>query len=597
MAKNQDKIASVGGQAVIEGVMMRGTSSMATAVRDSDGIIRTEKKRVKPNKERNLFFRLPFIRGFFAFFNSLFGGAKTLMRSAEVFGEAEPTKFEKFVSRKLKINISSAVALVSVTLGLVLALFLFIWLPVNLCNWMQGWFNTSFSVWAKNFIEGGIKLLVFLGYLFFCTLIKDVKRVFMYHGAEHKTITCYEKGLDLTVENVKNCSRVHDRCGTTFLVFVMLLSIILFALFESLLFTNNVILSKPLRILFKIALVPVVAGLSYELLKVLSKTNSIFVYPIKLPGILLQKLTTKEPDDKMIEVAITAFNTVLEMDNDPNIAEQEFVIMKKRKEVTNYVNSVLKKSGIDEDAEAEWIVSIMLGIKRSEVYTDNMVSARNQDKIYSVLNQRITGRPLWYCIGDTEFFGLKFLVDERVLIPRPETEILVEKALLDIKDGQTVLDMCTGSGAIAISISKNAKANVFAVDVSSDALDLAKENAKLNQANVEFIQSDLFSGLGDRTFDVIISNPPYIKSQDILSLEREVKDFEPKIALDGGEDGYFFYREIAKNIKNYIKPNGILLMECGVGQANDILELFENCKSKSIIKDYNDIDRIVRIEF
>lgn len=589
--RNKEKRVSIGGQAVIEGVMMRGASSMATAVRDQDGVIRVESKRIKPQNKRNVFLRLPLIRGVVSFVQSLTDGTATLMRSAEVFGEGEPSKFQKFLADKLKVNVMGVVTTLSLVIALALAIVLFMWLPQFIRGLLENVFSTKFDLWAKNFIEGGLKLLVFVSYILLCTLMKDVRRTFMYHGAEHKTISCYEKGMELTVENVKKCSRVHNRCGTTFLVFVMLISILVFALIESLI---GVSVEKLYRILLKLVLLPVVAGLSYELLKALAKTDCFVFYPLKVPGLLLQRITTKEPTDDMIEVAIKSFTTVLQMDSDPSIKEQSFVVAKKRKEVLEDVIKTLKENGIDEVAEAEWIVSISLGIKRTQVRTDNLVTPLEIDKINAIVSDRIKGRPLWYCVGDTDFYGYTLKVDERVLIPRPETELLVEKALEIVKNDSVVLDLCTGSGAIAIAVNKEKGVKTLAVDKSIDALELAKENAKIVGADVEFIESDMFSALNGNKFDVIISNPPYIKREDLSSLQSEVKDFEPIMALDGGEDGLDFYKIIANNAKDYLNVGGVLLLECGIGQATDIAEMLKGFSSVEIIKDYENIDRIVK---
>ena len=588
---NQNDKVAIGGQAVLEGVMMRGKTSMATAVRDEDGIIRVESQRIKPQKERNLFFRLPIIRGVVSFVSSLVTGTKVLMRSAEVYGESEPSKFEKFLADKLKINIMSVVMTVSLLLGFALAILLFMFLPQFAREGLELLFKVKFDVWAKSFIEGVLKIFIFVGYVFLASLLKDIKRTFMYHGAEHKTITCFESKKDLTVENAKTCSKIHDRCGTTFMVFVMIISILTFAIVESLIGQN---VEKLFRILLKIALLPVVAGLSYELLKLLAKTKSPLVLPLKWPGMLLQKITTREPTDDMIEVAICAFKTVYDMDRDMSIPEQKFVVPKKRKDVLADVKNTLLENGIDENAESEWIVSIALGIKRDEVNADAQVSPKNIDIINKMVNERISGRPLWYCVGDADFYGYTLNVDERVLIPRPETEILVENALKHINKDSVVLDLCTGSGAIAIAIKKESGAKVFAVDISQDALDLAKENAIKNCADINFIQSDLFKNLQGQKFDVIVSNPPYIKSEDIKSLQREVKDFEPILALDGGKDGLDFYKQISKEIKNYLNENGVVLFECGEGQAQDIKDMLIGFMSVEIIKDYNQIERIVK---
>ncbi len=595
-----EKCTSIGGQAVIEGVMMRGNSAMAIAVRDEDGAIRIESKRLKPKEKSSKFSRLPIIRGVVSFIQSFTVGTQTLMRSAEVFGEGEPSKFEKWMAEKLKIDVMKVVTFISLLIGLCLAVFLFMWLPQSLRGLLEDLIGYPFGVWAKNFIEGGLKLFVFISYIFLASLIKDVRRTFMYHGAEHKTISCYESGQDLTVENAKKCSRVHDRCGTTFLVFVLTISIIVFAVFEALVGQPLLIalgegtLYNLVRVLCKVAFLPVVAGLSYELLKALAKTKSAWVKPFKVPGLLLQRITTREPNDKMLEVAIAAFNTVMEMDLNPEIPEKSFNIAKTRREVTNEISAKLKENGIEEQAEAEWIVSITLGVKRDQVYTDQIIPPADIRKIKKIVKERVTGRPLWYCIGDTEFYGHKIKVDERVLIPRPETELLVYNALDYLDERKRVLDLCTGSGAIAIAIKKERNPIVTAVDKSMDALDLAKENAKINDVDIKFVWSDMFSALEGRKFDLIISNPPYIKSQDIKTLQTEVKDFEPIMALDGGEDGYDFYKIIAEQASEHLNADGVLLLECGIGQASEIAKMLTGFKSVEIIKDYEYTDRIIK---
>ena len=576
----------------MEGVYMRGASSEAIAVRDQDGVIRLETKR-RNNTSKKLLYKIPIVRGIAAFIDSLFGGTKTLMRSAEVYGEGEPSKFEKWLAEKLKINVMTVVSVISVLLGLVIAVALFMFLPQVVRGGLEKWLNSgnTFNVWAKNFIEGGVKLLIFTLYILSVSLLKDIRRTFMYHGAEHKTITCFERGLDLTVENAAKCPRVHDRCGTTFIVFVLFISIIVMACVESLLGGN---VQGAWRVLLKLVLLPVVAGLSYELLKLLAKTKSPLVFPLKAPGFLLQLLTTREPSKDMLEVAITSFKAVYEMDNDESVSERKFDLPEKRCDVLANVKAKLNENGIDEEAEAEWIVSITLGIKRNEVNTENLVSVKNIEKINKLVEERISGRPLWYCIGDTNFYGYTIKTDERALIPRPETELLVENALKVIDETKTVLDLCTGSGAIAVAISKETGAEVYASDVSLDALKLARENEELNGAKIKFVLSDMFEAFDKEKFDVIVSNPPYINSGDVKDLQKEIREFEPIMALDGGEDGLHFYRIIAKNAKNYLKKGGALFLECGAGQAADIKNMLIDFSQVEIIKDYEDIDRIVK---
>lgn len=594
MGKNAVKKTSIGGQAVIEGVMMRGRTAEAVCVRDAGGVIRTESRRIRPPEKRFFLLRLPVIRGVVAFCSSLFGGMNTLTRSAEVFGEEEkPNKFEIWLAKVFHFDVMRFLTAVSIVLGVGLAVLLFVLLPSVLSELLEKTFQTQFSPFAKNFIEGGIKILIFILYILFCTLIPDVRRTFAYHGAEHKTISCFENGLALTPENAKKCSRIHDRCGTTFIFFVMLIGILIFALFESLLAVYDIKLSVFYRVLIKIGLLPLVAGLSYELLKGLSKTKSKWFLPLKLPGMALQCLTTREPDEKMLEVAIAAFNEVMKMDADASYPTKRFVLPEPAKDVTKRVVACLKEKGVDA-SDGEWIVAISAKISRSEVYSDMPISADAIDEINAFLNERLTGRPLWYVLGNAQFFDEILRVDERALIPRPETEELVEKALSYIKENNEVLDLCTGSGAIAIAVNKKKNCKVTASDISKDALSLAKENAEICGANITFVESNMFQSLTGR-YDCIISNPPYIPSGDISGLQTEVKDFEPRLALDGGADGLEYYKIIALFWKNYLKDDGKLFLECGIGQAEKVASLFIGAKKTEIFKDLEGVERIVVI--
>lgn len=580
---------NIGGQAVLEGVMMRGPSTMCVSVRDQDGEIRYETERNKPLSEKPLIFRIPIIRGMINFFTSLLSGSKILMRSAEVFGEGEPSGFEKWLSKTFKIDIMSVVMTISLILGLALAVFLFMWVPQTVTGLLAPAFGLESTDVLFNLIEGIIKILIFAAYILLTSLLKDIRRTYMYHGAEHKTINCYEYGLPLTVENVKKCSRIHDRCGTTFMFFVMFVSIIVFSLVNAF-----AMLQGFYRILLKICLLPVVAGLSYELLKGLAKTDSPLVLPLKAPGMLLQMITTREPDDSMIEVAINSFNTVLEMEADKSIQPVKFVTALTTCKLLEKVSSSLKAAMIDDAADAEWIVSIVSGEKRSEIATSQkLLSPKLVEKAMSYTEKRATGMPLWYVIGDTEFYGYRLKVDQRVLIPRPETEEVVSKALEYIDGDSAVLDLCTGSGAIAIAIKKQKGCKVAASDISDGALSLAAENAAELSADINFVKSNLFDDISG-SFDVIISNPPYVKTSDIKNLAKEVS-FEPVSALDGGEDGLAFYRLIAAHFKDYLNPNGKLVLECGDGEAEDIAAMFAPDKT-TIFKDLNGIDRIVVVE-
>ena len=594
----------IGGQAVMEGVMMRGKCAMATAVRDGEGKVQVESERLTPPEKRSRFSRLPFVRGVVNFVNSLVVGNRVLMRSAEVAegDDEQPSKAEKWLAEKHKINLNALLNGAATILGIVLAVLIFVLVPQALTQ-LTGFRTTGIQGLWFNLIEGGIRIAIFILYILGISLIKTLRRVYMYHGAEHKTITCFERGLPLTVENVRECSRVHDRCGTTFLFLVMVVSILVFSLANALvgtyIYTGHKTLDFFIRLCFKLLMLPVVAGVSYEVLRALARTRNKFFLIFKAPGLLLQRITTKEPDDGMIECAIAAFQRVYDMDADPTIPETVFATACKMTELLANTKKRFKDNGIDEE-EAEWIFSILLNIPKSAVNTEEHILKVAQVKeILKVADERLTGRPLWYVMGDADFYGYKIKVDERVLIPRPETEELAQQVIASAEEGDNILDLCTGSGAGAIAVYKELeksrrKANVTAADVSGDALALARENAEFNGADVTFVQSDLFSRIRGR-YNIIVSNPPYIPTKDIEGLQREVREFEPRLALDGGEDGLDFYRRIAQEAGKYLVRGGMLIMEVGMGEAEDVVKLFKYCDYAMIVKDMQGVDRFVKI--
>lgn len=598
--KKKDCRTYIGGQAVLEGVMMRGRKAYAIAVRDPEGNIQVESKRLHPSKKMRIASKIPLVRGVINFVSSLIMGSKILMRSAEVYGDVgEPSRFEKWCEAKLHINMMSVISFIATLVGIVLAVGLFVALPLWLSNLIfpeRLWWTIGY-----NLAQGGLRLVIFILYIVVITAMRDIRRVFMYHGAEHKTITCFEKGMELTPENAKTCSRIHDRCGTTFLFLVIAISIVVFSvvnwLFKD---TFSSIQNNVFQFLaqfgIKLLFLPVVAGVSYEVLKLLAKTQSKIFLPLKAPGFALQKLTTREPSDDMLEVAIAAFKQVYEMDADENVPESTFTVSKTVKKYTEELKAIFAEKGIDE-SDAEWLVSVKTGVARSELANCDAVLVPSRVKeMDAVAGERMSGRPLWYILGDTEFYGYKIKVDERVLIPRPETELLAEMAIKTIEDGDKVLDLCTGSGCIAIALRREVKdkeITVTAADISAEALELAKENAKSNFADIKFIESDLFTKVRGK-FNLIVCNPPYIKRSELAGLQSEVKDHEPVLALDGGEDGLDFYRRLAAEAPKHLVRGGTLLMECGAGQAQEIVKLFNKFDYTMISRDYNDVERFVR---
>jgi len=297
------KRTNIGGQAVIEGVMMRGKKMYACAVRKPDKEIIVDKKQIKSSQDRPKILSLPFIRGSVALIDSLILGMKIISYSAEFLDtqEEKPSKFDEFLEKKLGDKLNDIIIAISVIFSIALSVGLFMVLP----TWISSFFgNLLPGSWALGIVEGLVRIAIFLIYLVLVTKMNEMKRIFQYHGAEHKTINCFEHEQELTVENVRKHSRFHKRCGTSFLVIVMLVSMFVF------LFVR--IKSVPLRILSRIILFPVISGISYELIRLAGRSEAKIVQIISAPGIYIQRLTTAEPDDEMIEVAIAAMKGVLE---------------------------------------------------------------------------------------------------------------------------------------------------------------------------------------------------------------------------------------------------------------------------------------------
>ena len=601
---------NIGGQAVLEGVMMKGARSIATAVRTPDGDITVESKYTKDAKQRNAFLKLPFVRGVVNLVTQLFQGTGIMMRSAEVYGDyAEPSKFDKWVADKLKINPMNVLMGFSVVLGVLLAVGLFVFLPNFLasliCDNIAAIASSSLKSLWYSLIEGGLMLVIFISYILLVTLMKDVRRVFMYHGAEHKVISCYERGLDLTVENAKHMPREHSRCGTTFLFFVIAVSIMVFVLVNFMLekcglvvpssASGAKVLNALIKLGFKLLFLPVVAGVSYELLKLLAKSDCLFVRILRAPGMALQKLTTKEPTDDMLEVSLTAFKTVLAMDENPNLEEKKFDIKVPYGVARAKLQNIAKGA---DDSDIDWLLVEVTGKKRSELQALKTLTKTEFDNAEVIAKKMADGTPLQYALGYCEFYGIKISVNKNVLIPRPETEELVEKAITVIKGKQPqcdVLDLCTGSGAIAVAIAKNTNAKVSACDVSVGAIDVALANSLNTGVRVDFSKGDMWSAVANKTFDVIVSNPPYIPTSDVQKLDSKVKDFEPQLALDGDSDGLKFYRIIENKLDEHLKDEGVLLLEFGVNQADDIKRIFEKYDVE-ILKDLEGLERIAVVK-
>lgn len=551
--------------------MMRGKTAMAMAVRAPDGEIEIKTEKLKMSKTS----RIPIVRGVIAFVNSLVLGMRCLTESMRVSTPEEDTPSETATA-------------ISMVIGVVLALGMFIGLPV-LISWLIETYADYHNPSVLGIIEGGARLVIFVVYLLAVRKMQDIYRTFMYHGAEHRTINCYERGLPLTVENVQSCSVKHNRCGTTFLFFVVIFTIIVFALINFLFaLTENPWLSTwYVKLLIRLALLPFIAGLSFELLRGLAMMpDNKFTNAIRAPGLLLQKLTTAKPDDSMAEVAIASFLAVLKMDEDASIETIDFFEREFQPELKS-----LREYLAPNEQDADWIYCDILKRGRNELGSIKRVGKYDCQKAREYAERLKNGEPLNYVLGNADFCGFTIKSDARALAPRFETELLAEEAVKCANEsGGLALDLCTGSGAIAYVLAKKTSGvQIVASDIDDDALSLAREN--LDGTGVTVVKSDMFESI-EGEFDLIVSNPPYIKTDDIQSLQKEVT-CQPHIALDGGADGMKFYRIIAEN-GAHLKDGGVLLCEVGDGEAREVAELFSKIGKTQIIKDLDGKERIVK---
>lgn len=705
---------TIGGQAVMEGVMMQGPDRLALAMRLPSGelYLKTKKKKKEPRS-----MKIPFIRGVVAFVNALVGGMGTLMDSANILEQyapeeyaEEPGKLEAWINKKFGDRAAWNFLMGSALLfSAVITVIFFIILPTWAVNFCSKWITSAVVL---NLIEGILRIAIFLAYVAAIRNMGDIKTLFQYHGAEHKSIHCYENDRVLCPENAEQFYTLHPRCGTSFLVFVLIVSLLLF----SFLGWPNL----ALRIISRILLLPVIAGISFELLRWAGRSNGKIVRVLSWPGLQLQRLTTAEPNRDQLEVALLSLKAVLVdpgvpeldgfVDKDGNPVRSKAQIEEAEREMEAWAADVeastearkkaaieaiddmtrieerkvfedpangasdeeiasaidflheLDKDGytivapeetdgrtlvraiVDREAaeakartlarrytkdiktyenalswgkaalsmlpngknEARMIMSYATGLGTAELITRAKELMRDDDfeeyqkRIYS----RIEGRPLQYILGMQEFMGLPFRVNPSVLIPRLDTEILVEKVIetidrMSIRRPE-VLDLCTGSGAIGISVAaKVPDAIVTMTDVSEEALHTAMGNAGLNSVNRRciFLLGDMFNAVpDDKHYDVIVCNPPYIPSAVIDTLDVEVRDNEPRMALDGGKDGLDYYRIIADQAGLHLKSGGVLALEIGCDQAADVKKLLEDAKTYEgtrVIRDLAHLDRVI----
>lgn len=348
MKKNSEssscRLNRVGGEAVIEGVMMKAGENCCTACRDDKGVIKIYERKFVSLKKKCKFLNIPIIRGIVGFIESMILSFSVLNVSAEVMGGEDfqkEGKFEKWMKKHLGVGLFDMIMIVASILGVVLALVLFMYLPAKTAEWLSLLSPSGFPPAAMAAIEGVLKIAIFVLYIFIVSLMPDIRRVFEYHGAEHKSIACFESGVDLTPENAKEYTRFHPRCGTSFMFVMILLGVILGFIIH-LVFPNfNGIAYALTRLL----LLPLVIGLGYEFIMYAGKHKNVFTRVLSAPGLWMQHITTREPDLSQLEVAITALKYVLPdefPDFDRNGIEKITLLKNKKKEKTNGTGNDVK---------------------------------------------------------------------------------------------------------------------------------------------------------------------------------------------------------------------------------------------------------------
>lgn len=368
MAKNTEqncRLGVVGGQAVLEGVMMRHKDRCSIAVRKENGSITVKNDSFVSLRKKHKFCNIPILRGAINMVEMLMLSFRTLGDSAEMFGleEIEESKTEKWMKQHLGAGILDIVMFFGILLGIALSVFLFIFLPSVVTKFIEGFTQNGLG-WWKNLIEGLMKMLIFVGYLSVCLLMKDIRRTFEYHGAEHKSIFCYEAGEELTPENVKKYKRFHPRCGTSFMFVIILISILISSL--PIIPWENTFL----RMLVKLAFLPLIVGISFEFIMVAGKhSDNIIVKIISAPGLLMQRITTREPDLDQIEVAIHALKSSMPEEFPDYVAPEIYVKKDGAQEMSEEApvsQENTEAEGSDSDGQSEDAVVSADDIKKEE---------------------------------------------------------------------------------------------------------------------------------------------------------------------------------------------------------------------------------------
>lgn len=470
----------------------------------------------------------------------------------------------KKASKNLNVSYSNVLWFIVLCLAIVLSVFVFGILPIKISYFLS---PKNFDVVLKRLIIAFIKIVFIYVLFLILKLMPEFKTYYMFNSALKNTQTEKNKVnfLFFFVFNVFVCTFVLSLIGAT--------------------------LNHWYSILFNLLITLVLCSVNFEVLSELQ--NIKWIKWILLPINFLIYQNPSHLEKKCVNILLSE----LELSNSKRDKMQEDIKQDNMPFSEAYVlaKEILEKANKFEKSDLDFIFAEVLNLSRAQVKILKTISKSDFNIIKKIVTRRANGEPLSKIFGHASFYGLEFDVTNAVLSPRMDTERLVETVLTNLKPKQSVLDVGTGSGAIAISIAKNSSAKVTAVDVSDEALKIARKNAENNNVKVNFVKSDLFGSLSRFSkFDVIVSNPPYIPTKEIDALDEEVKHYDPIIALDGGESGLNFYERIIEQAPKKLNKNGKIFFEVGKGQAIFVKKLLQkNFKDIRIVKDYNKIDRVV----
>lgn len=564
MENNKRKKITVGGVALFNGIIFTSDYRQVAVQKEGEKI---NSRSTNLIKDKRIISKIPVIRGLLGLGNQIGNSIPDFMRSS---GEEEK-------SSKLNTLLLYAILIVAC-----------ISIPVLISAFFSGKY--------QSIIQALIIALEFVMYICMLKSIPDLDTLFKYHGAEHKAVNAYEnlKLEEINLENVRKQSRFHKRCGGNFIVYFVILTML-----STLLPIENLIikaLSMMLLCIFNI-------GLAYEIVNLFSKFKKPFDI-INYPATLIQLFTTKEPTDEMLKLAIYGVLGSTRKEN--GITPLEYL--------KKYTSENLKNKEY-ETTDIYSILEYVTGVDRNRLLLQKdryLISLNNEIEADRLLNKYYNENyPLQYITHKQYFYNELYYVDENVLIPRADSEILVEKAIeyIEKENLKSAIDLCTGSGALGISTARNSDIEIMTlIDISLGAISVANKNILSNDVGlkVKAKVSDLLSEViketatdEEKKVDIIISNPPYIKTEVISTLQKEVQK-EPHLALDGGKDGLEFYIRIFKEAKAVLKPNGLLMLEIGYDQLDDIKNIVKENSEYTLlesVKDYGGNDRVVICRF